>query len=94
MKISPDEVAKVAALARLRLTQAKLTVFAGQLGGILSYMETLNQVDTSQTEPLYTPVEHTSRMREDAVKSEYSREDILSNAPEHNGAFFIVPKII
>jgi len=94
MKISPDEVARVAALARLRLTQAKLEVFAGQLDDILSYMETLNQVETSKTEPLYTPVEHTSRMREDVVKSEYSREDILSNAPEDNGAFFIVPKII
>ena len=94
MKISPDEVARVAALARLRLTQAKLEVFAGQLDDILSYMETLNQVDTSKTEPLYTPVEHTSRMREDVVKAEYSREDILSNAPEDNGAFFIVPKII
>jgi len=94
MKISPDEVARVAALARLRLTQAKLEVFAGQLDDILSYMETLNQVETSKTEPLYTPVEHTSRMREDVVKSEYSSEDILSNAPEDNGAFFIVPKII
>ena len=94
MKISPDEVVRVAALARLSLTPAKLEVFAGQLDDILSYMETLNQVDTSHTEPLYTPVEHTSRMREDAVRDEYSREDILSNAPEQNGTFFIVPKII
>ena len=94
MKINQDEVAKVAALARLRLDQDKLTLFAGQLDDILNYMETLSQVDTSKTEPLYTPVEHTSRMREDKVKTDYAREDILANAPEDNGIFFIVPKII
>lgn len=94
MKITKNEVASVAKLARLELSDDKLDVFAGQFNEILDYMELLGELDTGDVEPLYSPVLHETRMREDAPRKDYSREDILSNAPEADGRFFIVPKIV
>ncbi len=94
MKISPEEVAKVARLARLDLTPEKISQYAGQLDGVLAYMDKLSELDTSDVEPMYTPVDQVSVMREDVVKKEFTREDILKNAPETDGSFFIVPRIV
>jgi aspartyl-tRNA(Asn)/glutamyl-tRNA(Gln) amidotransferase subunit C len=94
MKFGIEETARVAALARLRLDDDKLAEFAGQLEDILSYMEELNTLDTREIEPLYSPVELSSPMREDAVHKAHTRDEVLSNAPESDGAFFIVPKIV
>ena len=94
MRISPEEVAKVARLARLDLTPEKIDQYAGQLDGILGYMDKLSELDTSSVEPMYTPVDHVSVMRDDVVRKDYSREDILKNAPETDGSFFIVPRIV
>ena len=94
MRISPEEVAKVDRLARLDLTPEKIDQYAGQLDGILGYMDKLSELDTSSVEPMYTPVDHVSVMRDDVVRKDYSREDILKNAPETDGSFFIVPRIV
>ncbi len=93
MKISRREVARIADLARLQLSEEQLDLFAGQLNDILEYMEMLGQVDTSQVEPLYSPVEHEASYRDDQVEQEYTREEVLGNAPENDGEFFIVPKV-
>ncbi|MBU1229690.1 MAG: Asp-tRNA(Asn)/Glu-tRNA(Gln) amidotransferase subunit GatC [Proteobacteria bacterium] len=94
MKISPEEVAKVARLARLDLSLEKISQYAGQLDGILAYMDKLGELDTSAVEPMYTPVDQVSVMRDDVSRKEFSREDILKNAPETDGSFFIVPRIV
>ena len=94
MKISPEEVAKVATLSRLDLPQDKLELFAGQLGDILDYMDKLGELDTGEVEPMYSPVSHTTVLRKDEVRKDYAREDVLSNAPEQDGQFFIVPRIV
>jgi aspartyl-tRNA(Asn)/glutamyl-tRNA(Gln) amidotransferase subunit C len=94
MKITPEQVAKVAKLARLKLPEDKLSLFAGQLHDILSYMDTLNEIDTSAVEPMYSPVAHVTVTRPDAVVREHSREEILANAPESDGQFFVVPRIV
>jgi aspartyl-tRNA(Asn)/glutamyl-tRNA(Gln) amidotransferase subunit C len=94
MKISPEEVAKVARLARLELGQDKIDQYSAQLGDILGYMDKLSELDTSAVEPMYTPVDHVSVMRDDVVEKRYAREDILKNAPETDGSFFIVPRIV
>jgi len=94
MKISSEEVAKVARLSRLDLTQEKTDQYAAQLGDILGYMDKLSELDTANVEPMYTPVNQVSVMRDDVVVNDYSREDILKNAPETDGAFFIVPRIV
>jgi aspartyl-tRNA(Asn)/glutamyl-tRNA(Gln) amidotransferase subunit C len=94
MKISPEEVAKVASLSRLDLPEDKLELFAGQLGDILAYMDKLGELDTDDVEPLYSPVKHTTVLRPDEVRKDYKREEILANAPEQDGQFFIVPRIV
>ena len=94
MKISPEEVTKVARLARLDLTQDKVEQYAAQLGGILGYMDKLAELNTTDVEPMYTPVDHVSVLRDDVVKKDCTREDILKNAPDTDGAFFIVPRIV
>lgn len=94
MSISPEEVAKVARLARLDLSQETIGQYAAQLDGILEYMDKLSELDTASVEPMYTPVDQVSVMRDDVVRKDYTREDILKNAPETDGAFFIVPRIV
>lgn len=94
MKISPEEVAKVAGLARLDLSDEKIELFAGQLDDILNYMDKLGELDTSDVEPMYSPVEHTTVLRADEPRKDYTRDEVLSNAPEQDGAFFIVPRIV
>jgi aspartyl-tRNA(Asn)/glutamyl-tRNA(Gln) amidotransferase subunit C len=94
MKISPEQVAKVATLARLDLSQDTIAQYSQQLGDILGYMDKLAELDTAQVEPMYTPVDHVSVLRDDVAKNDTPREDILRNAPETDGAFFIVPRIV
>jgi aspartyl-tRNA(Asn)/glutamyl-tRNA(Gln) amidotransferase subunit C len=93
MKISKDEVARVAALARLKCDDSQLELYARQLDDILQYMDTLNELDTSEVEPLYSPVFHERATRDDEVRQETSREEVLSNAPETDGTYFVVPKV-
>ena len=94
MKITPEQVAKVAQLARLDLDQEKLEFFAPQLGDILTSMDKLAEVDTEGVEPMYSPVEHTTVLRADEVRKDYRREEILANAPRRDEQFFIVPRIV
>lgn len=94
MTFSPQQAAQVAALARLRLPEDKLSRLAAQMEGILAYMDTLAGCDTAGVEPLYSPVEHAAPLREDVAAKEFSRADILSQAPQSDGSFFVVPKIV
>jgi len=94
MTIQPEVVAKVAKLAKLRLDATKIERFAGQMDGILAYMETLGAVDTTGVEPLYSPVEHETPLRADVAVKTASRDQILANAPKTDGQFFVVPKIV
>lgn len=94
MSISIDEVAKVAGLARLNLEPEKVQQFAAQFNDILGYIQKLNELDTTGVEPLYSPVTHGTVFREDEVRQEFSREEILGNAPETDGSYFIVPRIV
>lgn len=94
MAFSPDDVAAVARLARLSLDESRLETFAGQFSDIVGYMDQLGTVDTEGVEPLYSPVEHAAPLRPDESAKTFERKDVLSNAPETDGQFFIVPKIV
>ncbi len=94
MKISPEVVARIASLARLELSEDKIGLFAEQLGDVLAYMDKLGELDTSNVEPLYSPVEKPTPMREDTVVKEFTREELLAGAPQTDGEFFIVPRIV
>lgn len=94
MRLSTADAQAIAALARLSIDEATAAHLAEQMGHILDYMDTLNQVDTADVEPLYSPVEHVSVLRPDTAQATTTREAILANAPHTDGAFFLVPRVI
>lgn len=94
MKLTREEVGRVAVLARLRLTAEEETEFTEQLDQILSYMDQLAQLDTSKVEP-YSHVAGTANaLRDDRVTNRPDPDALLTNAPDRDGAFFKVPKIL
>lgn len=94
MKIDPDKALAIARLSRLEISPEQAAVLAGQMDDILGYMDKLNELDTSDVEPMYTPVEEGAILRPDEVRKDYARQDILRNAPETDGEYFIVPRIV
>lgn len=94
MKLSKDAALKIARLARLNPDDAKIERFSNQVSDILDYMDALAKLDTTGVEPLYSPSEHATVFRPDEPRKIRTREEILQNAPEADGRFFIVPKIV
>ena len=92
--ISREEVAHMAALSRLRVSDEEQKLVARQFGDILGYMDVLAQVNTENVDPLYSPVQHAAEGREDRAVNRRSREEVLANAPEADGEYFIVPRIV
>lgn len=94
MALDKATVAHIAALARIRLSEAELDPLADELSRILTWMEQLNEVDTSGVAPMASVTAAGLTMREDEVTDGGRREEILSNAPRTARGFFVVPKVI
>lgn len=94
MKITREEVRRVALLARLQLSPEEEERLTGQLDAILSYMEKLDRLDTEKVEPMAHAVDVVNAFREDRVVQEPQPEELLANAPARENSFFKVPKII
>ena len=94
MRLSIDEVEKVAKLARLEITEAEKEAFSEQLSSILTYMDQLKGLDTEGVEPTATVLEQTNVFREDEVRPSLPVEQALANAPEQGDGFFSVPRIL
>jgi aspartyl-tRNA(Asn)/glutamyl-tRNA(Gln) amidotransferase subunit C len=97
MKISREDVLKVAALANLELTDAEVETYRGQLDDILTYIDKLNQIDTSNIEPLAQVVAAStdgSTLREDVVVRSDVITEVLAGAPDPARFFFRVPRVI
>ena len=94
MKISEDEVRYVAQLARLRLEENQIHEMSDTLSKILTYMDKLNEVDTSDVSPTSHVVKMDTVFREDNTHDSFAQDDALQNAPDRVGAFYRVPKII
>jgi len=93
-KIDADQVRKVAKLGRLELTDDEVAEFTDQLGAILTYVEKMNELDTADVEPLAHCLPISNVLREDTVAPSLGTEAALANAPERDGPFFKVPKIL
>ena len=93
-KITPDDVRKVAQLARLDLAEAKIATYTGQLERILEYVAHLQQVDTEGVPPTTRAVEVVNVTREDRVEPTPVREELLNQAPLREGDFYRVPRIL
>ena len=94
MKITADEVERVANLARLRLTAQEVSELTRHLDSILSYMDQLNALDTEGVEPFRHATDSNAALRDDAVLNRPDPEALLANAPDRDGTFFKVPKIL
>ena len=94
MALDKATVAHIASLARIRLTEAELAPLADELSHILTWVEQLNEVDTSGVTPMASVAATRLPMREDEVTDGARREEILDNAPRTARGFFVVPKVI
>lgn len=93
MKLTAEQLREVALLARLRLSPEEESLLAMELDAILGYMEKLNQLDTDHVEPFKHNIS-LNPLREDRVTNRPDTESLLANAPDRDGTFFKVPKII
>lgn len=91
--ITKEQVEHVAKLARLSLTEEEKELYTKQLSSILDYIDQLNQVKTEGVEPMTQPIPKVNVLREDVVKKQFERQDVLKNAPHEEYGFFRVPKI-
>lgn len=94
MKITAQQVQKVAELARLDIDDNQVDRLAEQLAAILAYMDKLNEVDTGDVAPTAHAIELTNAFRDDAVHDHLDREKSLANAPQAEEGAFVVPKVI
>ena len=94
MPLSRDDVLKVGTLSRIRLTDAEVERFAGQLSSILDYVDKLNELDTSGVEPLAHALPIHNVFREDEPQQGLDPQKAIGGAPESADTFFRVPRVI
>jgi aspartyl-tRNA(Asn)/glutamyl-tRNA(Gln) amidotransferase subunit C len=98
MALTPDDVSRIAHLARLELTAAEAPAMLAQLNDFFKIVEQMSAVDTRGVEPLYTPLSALSdvhlRLRDDAVTEADQREANMASAPAVQDGLFLVPKVI
>ncbi len=93
-RIDQAEVRKVAKLSRLDLSEEEIAEFTGQLSAILDYVAKMNELDTSDVEPLAHCLPISNVFRVDEVRESLGVEKTLANAPQRDDSFFKVPKIL
>lgn len=94
MEVNDDLINNLAQLARLEFNDAERDEIKNDLQKIISFIDKLNELDTTGVEPLLHMSENVNVLREDEVKRSISREDAFKNAPLHDDQFFKVPKVI
>ena len=94
MAIDIDTARKVAKLARIRVEEAALPALAGELSGILAFMEQLGEVDVTGVEPMTSVTPMRLSRRVDVVTDGGIAGQILKNAPDAREGFFAVPKVV
>lgn len=93
-KIDEAQVRRVAVLGRLELGDKEVAQFSGQLSAIVEYIEKLNELNTDGVEPLAHCLPVHNVLREDTPEPSLTNEQALANAPDREGEFFKVPKIL
>ena len=94
MLVDHEMLQKIAHLSRLSVLPDEETELLNSLNGVLTWMEQLNEVDTTGVEPLMYISPDLNVLREDVVANHLPREQALLNAPQHEGPFFQVPKVL
>ncbi len=94
MAISKEEVQHIASLARLRFSDEEEDRMADEMSSLLDYVDKLREVDTAGVPPMSHVLTEENVFREDEVEQRIKRKDALSNAPETDGTYVLVPKVI
>ncbi len=99
MSVDTATVAKIASLARIKVTEAEIAAMVPELNGILAWVEQLGEVDVSGVEPMTAVIPNTLRLRADVIDADPliggdRRDAVLANAPAAEHGFFGVPKVI
>ena len=94
MTIDLKTVKHISKLSRISIEEEKAKKLSNDLNWIFEFIEKLNELDTSKTEPLTSIAETTLKLRKDKIESKNIREDILKNSPDKNKDFFVVPKVV
>jgi aspartyl-tRNA(Asn)/glutamyl-tRNA(Gln) amidotransferase subunit C len=92
--MTPEDIRKIAGLARLRLHDDEIAKIAAQFTGILGHLERLRAVPTDGVEPLDHPLPLTDVLRDDAPRPGLSREEALAGAPDEIAGQFRVPRVL
>ena len=94
MSLDAAAVARIARLARIRVTDDEKTNLAAELSQVMDWIGELQSVDTEGVEPLTSVVGARLKTRPDVVTLNVTRDEVLANAPESMAGFFTVPKVV
>ncbi|MAH85008.1 MAG: aspartyl/glutamyl-tRNA(Asn/Gln) amidotransferase subunit C [Rhodospirillaceae bacterium TMED8] len=94
MSLSLEDVNKIAALARIHIGDEERDALVGELNNIIDWVEMLSEVGTDGVAPMTTVADMQVLMREDLVSDGDSSENVLGNAPDRQGDFYAVPKVV
>lgn len=94
MSLDPAAVRRIARLARIRVDDAQVAQMQVELNGILGWIDQLNEVDVTGVEPLTGGALMAMRLREDVVTDGDLLDGVLANAPDRDGPFYAVPKVV
>jgi aspartyl-tRNA(Asn)/glutamyl-tRNA(Gln) amidotransferase subunit C len=94
MSVDTDTVRRVARLARIAVDERELDPLAGELNGILGWVEQLSEVDVEGVEPMTSVTPMRLKRRSDEVTDGDRRDDVLMNAPDARAGFYVVPKVV
>ncbi len=94
MDFSPEQIRKVAKLAKIRLTDEEVALFNEQFSSIMQIISKLQQVNTTDIKPIHNPSPASTLMRQDIVNDGNYVKDILVNAPKQAFDCFVVPKVV
>lgn len=94
MEVNDALVDKLAHLSKLTFTEQEKKDISKDLQNMIGFVDKLNELDLKEVEPLMHMSEEINVLREDEIKGSATRKDALKNAPETDGQFFLVPKVI
>lgn len=94
MSLTPEDIRKIAHLARLNLSEKDIALYTPQLSSILEFIEHMNRVDTSNVEPLAHPLDISQRLRPDQITEPNLRDKFQHIAPQVDAGLYLVPKVI
>lgn len=94
MSLDKDTVKGIAFLARIRVEEEALEPLAGELSGILDWVEQLDELNTDGVEPLASVADITLPQRTDVVTDGNCRDKVMTNAPDTEDGFYTVPKVV